>query len=62
MADVKPRRIEGPTPKGGAYSLVYYRDADGAPCERDKAVEAEIHECDSDGEVIARTYGTLTAA
>lgn len=60
--DVKPQRLKGPTPAGGAYALAYYYDANGKPCERAKAVRVEIHECDEDGEVIARTYGSPKAA
>ena len=61
MADVKPLRTEGPTPRGGAYALAYFKNASGAPCEKADAVEVEIHECDAAGRVIGRTYGKLGA-
>src|SRR5262249_9066800 len=42
----RTERIEGPTPNGGAYALVYHRD-DGS---------IEIVECDEAGDEIHRTY------
>lgn len=48
MADdpVPPERIEGPTPQGGAYALVYTHD-DGSK---------EVVEFEADGGEIRRTY------
>ncbi len=46
MADENPERIEGPTPNGGAYALVY-RLPDGS---------IEIAEFDSVDREIRRTY------
>ena len=42
------KRIEGPTPAGGAYAIAYVHD--GA---------VEIVEFDAAGRPIARTYGTV---
>ena len=46
-------RIEGPTPMGGAYALVYYQSFDGEPIEKNKAVRAEIMEFSSSDKPIA---------
>jgi hypothetical protein len=42
----EPRRVEGPTPNGGAYALLYDHD-DGT---------LEIVEFDSDDREVLRTY------
>ncbi len=47
-----PRRVEGPTPNGGAYAIAYVRD-DGS---------IEIVEFDRDGRAIARTYSQSPTA
>jgi hypothetical protein len=44
------------TPAGGVSSICYYRDADGNPAPKSKAVAGEIHELDAAGNSIARTY------
>ncbi len=44
----EPKRIEGPTPNGGAYALVYEHSDGGA----------EIVEFDAQGRQIFRTYST----
>jgi hypothetical protein len=49
---------EGPTPRGGVRSVMYYLDADGKPCPKEEAVAAEAVEYDKDGDAIARTYLT----
>lgn len=52
MADESPSpiRVEGPTPNGGAYALIYRHD-DG---------EIEIVEFDADDRETHRTYGSAT--
>jgi len=50
----------GPTPNGGTKSVVYYRDAQGNPAPKSKAVAGEGHELDAAGNSIARVYFTLT--
>lgn len=49
-------RREGPTPNGGAYSIMYYRDADGTPVEKSEATQAEAIEFNAADEQIFRTY------
>jgi hypothetical protein len=59
--DATSERTDGPTPNGGAYAVVHWRDADGNPTTKGRAVTAEIHEYAADGREIARTYATLPA-
>ncbi len=49
-------RTEGPTPNGGAYSILYFQDADGNPVEKSEATRAEAVEFDAPGNQIFRTY------
>jgi hypothetical protein len=58
MADETSTRINEPTPNGGAYSIAYWKDADGNPTTKDKAVAVEIHELDRQDQSIFRTYAT----
>jgi hypothetical protein len=53
-------RFEGPTAAGGAYTVIHYQDASGAPTSREWAVQAEIVEYDEAGNEVRRTYGTMT--
>lgn len=50
--------IEGPTPAGGVRSRAYFRNAEGAPVNKQQATQVEIEELDEDGKVIQRTYMT----
>lgn len=50
-------RIDGPTPNGGAYSEIYYFDANNNPVDESKAVRCVIRECDADGNLIHETWG-----
>lgn len=59
MAAETSRRIEGPTPAGGAYAIAYGQDAEGNPTTEAKAVMVEIDECTADGQSIMRTYGMV---
>ena len=52
-------RIDKPTPNGGAYSIIYYQNADGGSTSKDKALRAEIVEFSSSGKQIFRTYMSL---
>lgn len=52
-------RQDGATPNGGAYSIAYYHDKQGNPCQKKKAVTVNIVEYDSDGNRINETYGRL---
>lgn len=58
MAMADKRRIEGPTPNGGVYSVAYY-SKDGEPAERDVATAVEYCEFDEADNCIFRTYGKL---
>lgn len=50
---------EGETPAGGVRSEIYYKDDKGEPVDKSEATAAEIVEYNAEGEVIARTYGTI---
>jgi hypothetical protein len=51
-------RIDEPTPEGGTYSIAYFRDKDGSPCQKDKSVAMTVVEYNSKDEPIYRTYMT----
>jgi hypothetical protein len=53
------RRVEGPTPKGGAYSIGYFSH-DGRPVPQRFANQILIVEYDDDGHEIFRTFGLCT--
>jgi hypothetical protein len=53
------RRVEGPTPKGGAYSIGYFSH-DGRPVPQRFANQILIIEYDDDGREIYRTFGLCT--
>ncbi len=52
-------RAEGPTPNGGSYSEIYYRDDDGNPADKEMATRCEIVEYDAGGRAISSTLGFL---
>lgn len=52
-------RADGPTPNGGSYSEIYYRDDDGNPADKKEATRFEIVEYDADGGFISSTLGFL---
>ncbi len=49
-------RIDGPTPAGGSYAVVWFLDESGSPCEKKHAEHVQIEEYDEDHHSIARTY------
>lgn len=49
-------RIDGPTPNGGAYAIIYYQDAQGELTDKSSAVRAELIEFDANGEQVWRSY------
>jgi len=53
------KRIDEPTPSGGAYSVIYYRDTNGKACREAEAVSCEIVEYDENNEPIQRIYGSI---
>ena len=50
-------RIDGPTPNGGAYAIVYYFDAQGREVPKRLACKIEIQEYNEYGGRIQTTYG-----
>lgn len=52
-------RVDGATPNGGTYSIIYYQDAAGEPVDKEQATQCEIVEFDADDEEVARTYGEI---
>jgi hypothetical protein len=52
-------RIEGKTPSGGAYAIVYFLDVDGEPVSKEAAVTLEIVEYDDRDHPLCRTYAPL---
>lgn len=55
-------RIDGPTPNGGAYAMIYYKDQIGAPCGRSAAFSAEIVEFSQDDQYVFTTQVYLGKA
>jgi hypothetical protein len=53
------KRVEGPTPSGGAYAIAYFLDAERRPVSKSQAVFVEIHEYDEDDALIQTTYGEI---
>jgi hypothetical protein len=49
-------QIDGQTPNGGSYALVYYFDADGTPVPKAEAVKAEIVEFSAQDKPIAVSF------
>jgi hypothetical protein len=56
VTDPTEERRPGPTPCGGAESVVFWQDAAGNPAPRSAAVAGEVVELDAAGREIARTY------
>ena len=54
------KRIEGITPNGGVYSVIYFRDSEGKPCNEANATACEIVEYDAANNPIYRTYGCIS--
>ncbi|MBQ3628049.1 MAG: hypothetical protein II947_03340 [Bacteroidaceae bacterium] len=50
---------KGPTPSGGDYSIAYFYDDDGCPCEKSKATMINIVEYKKGGIRINEHYGYL---
>lgn len=53
---MKYEKHSGTTPKGGAYSEIYYLDNDNNNVDSKKATKLVIRECREDGSLIAETY------
>ena len=50
-------RHDHKTPSGGDYSIAYFYDKNGNPCERKDAYRINIVEYTKDGERINEVYG-----
>lgn len=55
------KRIDGATPNGGQYSILYFRDNDGRPCVEKKAATVEAVEYTSDGDELFRTHAVVNS-
>jgi hypothetical protein len=53
---VTQQRVDKPTPNGGAYSIMYFKDAAGNPVDKESAVAAEAIEYTAGGVMVWRTY------
>ena len=49
-------KINKPTPNGGVYSVVFFKDKNYIPCTKEEAVHYEIIEYDKHNTQIFRTY------
>ena len=57
----KYKRINEPTPNGGAYSEIYYFDDAGLPADQETATKCVIRECAEDGTLICECWGLCNA-
>lgn len=53
------RRVDGPTPNGGAYTVITYYDIEHKRVDEEVATHAELVEFDANGEQVLRTYVEL---
>lgn len=56
---ITSERAEGPTPRGGAYSIIFYLDDDFHLTTKDVATHFEIEEYNTDGQSFFHTRGQL---
>lgn len=54
------RRIEGPTPHGGAYAIVLFSDDHGESVDESVATRAVAREYDEDGNDLGSAYYRIT--
>ena len=52
-------KINGPTPSGNKYAIIYYQDSNGEPANKDEATRVEIVEFDDSDTAVFRTYAVL---
>jgi hypothetical protein len=50
------RKIDGPTPSGGAYAVLYFYDDNNNPIPEEQATKAYGVEFDENGKRIKETY------
>lgn len=55
------KRIDGPTPAGGAYSEIWYFDSNDNVVDEKEATTFIIRECAKDGTLIKTTRGYTNA-
>ncbi len=55
----KSKRINEPTPMGGAYSEIHFFNDAGESVDESVATKCVIRECDADGNTIHETWGTV---
>jgi hypothetical protein len=53
------KRMEGPTPAGGEYGVVYFLNDAGEPADEAVATRFEFIEYDTNGDHVERSYGTI---
>lgn len=53
------KRIDGATPNGGQYAILYFRDNEGYPCSENKAATVEAVEFSADDVELFRTYAIV---
>lgn len=58
MADKTSDRVDGATPNGGTYTILYYQDDQGNPTTKANAAAIEAIEFDGQDNQIFRTYLT----
>ena len=54
---ITSERQKGSTPRGGAYSEIFYFDDAWQPTDRSAATKCVIRECAEDGSLICETWG-----
>jgi hypothetical protein len=52
-------RVEGETPHGGAYAVLFYSDDRGRSVPKERATRVAITEYDSTDRLIFETFGTI---
>jgi hypothetical protein len=53
-------RLDQKTPNGGDYAIAYYLDGNRESTDKARAVEVEIVEYTTGGEIVFRTYMSVT--
>ena len=52
-------RMQGPTPNGGSYSILHWKDRAGRPTHQHQAAQVEVIEYDQKGAEIQRSQAPL---
>ena len=56
------RRIDGPTPSGGAYAILYFYDENDNPVVEENASKAYGVEFDNEGKTMKTTYFNIRSS